>query len=45
MVKYFLKEMNINAYNLKMYSSNFDSPHGLMNNHNYSTAYDLCLLT
>ena len=44
-VKYFLKEMNNNASKLKMFSSNFDSPHGLMNKYNYSTAYDLCLLT
>jgi D-alanyl-D-alanine carboxypeptidase len=44
-VKYFLKEMNANAAKLKMFSSCFDSPHGLMNKFNYSTAYDVCLLT
>lgn len=44
-VKYFLREMNANATKLKMFSSNFDSPHGLMNRFNYSTAYDVCLLT
>ena len=30
-VKYFLKQMNEYAVALKMTSSNFDSPHGLMN--------------
>lgn len=44
MVKYFLKEMNHNAAKLKMYSSSYDSPHGLMNKHNYSTAHDIVLL-
>jgi D-alanyl-D-alanine carboxypeptidase len=44
-IKYFLKEMNLNAVKLRMFSSNFDSPHGLVNKFNYSTAYDLCVLT
>lgn len=45
MVKYFLKEMNLNAHTLKMSASNFDSPHGLMNKYNYSSAYDMCIIT
>ena len=44
-IKYFLREMNLNAVKLKMFSSNFDSPHGLVNKFNYSTAYDACILT
>jgi D-alanyl-D-alanine carboxypeptidase len=44
-LKYFLREMNLNAAKLRMFASNFDSPHGLMNKFNYSSAYDLCLLT
>jgi len=43
-VRYFLKEMNLYAFKLKMFSSQFDSPHGLANKHNYSTANDICLL-
>lgn len=37
--------MNVNGAKLRMFSTNFDSPHGLMNKFNYSTAYDVCLLT
>lgn len=44
-VKYFLKEMNVNCTRLRMFSTNFDSPHGLINKYNYSTAYDMSLLT
>eukprot|EP00347_Sterkiella_histriomuscorum_P009059 403342681 len=44
-VKYFLKEMNDNAYRLQMMSTNYDSPHGLMNTQNYSTAYDIAKLS
>ena len=33
-VRYFLKEMNENAMKLNMFSSYYDSPHGLMNRHN-----------
>lgn len=40
-VKYFLAEMNKNAAKLAMYSTNYDSPHGLMNKWNYSTAHDV----
>lgn len=36
--------MNLNALKLRMFSSLFDSPHGLANKHNYSTASDICLL-
>ena len=43
-VKYFLKQMNDNATSLKMTNSNFDSPHGLMNIQNMSTAYDMARL-
>lgn len=28
-----------------MASTNFDSPHGMMNKHNYSTAYDIAKLS
>jgi len=44
-VKYFLKEMNENAHKLKMSSTHFDSPHGLMNVSNLSTAYDMARLS
>lgn len=37
--------MNLNAVKMKMFSSNFDSPHGLVNKVNYSTGYDVCVLT
>ena len=40
-VKYFIHEMNKNASNLRMYSTHFDSPHGLMNKWSYSTAHDM----
>lgn len=43
-VKYFLKEMNNNADKLNMMDSFYDSPHGLKNIRNFSTAYDVCLL-
>ena len=43
-VRFFLKEMNLYAFKLRMFSSQFDSPHGLANKHNYSTASDVCLL-
>jgi D-alanyl-D-alanine carboxypeptidase len=33
--------MNNNAIKLQMMSTNFDSPHGLMNPQNYSSAYDM----
>ena len=43
-VKYFLKEMNFYAYKLKMNNTLYDSPHGLMNKNNYSTAEDVAIL-
>jgi serine-type D-Ala-D-Ala carboxypeptidase (penicillin-binding protein 5/6) len=43
-VKYFLKEMNNNADKLNMMDSFYDSPHGLKNVRNFSSAYDVCLL-
>ena len=36
--------MNEHAATLKMVNSNFDSPHGLMNIQNVSTAYDMARL-
>ena len=33
--------MNDNAVSLKLMNSFFDSPHGLMNQQNVSTAYDM----
>lgn len=44
-VKYFLKQMNDYAASLKLLNSFFDSPHGLMNPQNVSTAYDMARLT
>lgn len=43
--KYFLKEMNEYADKLHMTSTYFDSPHGLMNIQNYSTAHDMAKLS
>ena len=43
-VRYFLKEMNHQAHLLGMSSSYYDSPHGLMNKSNYSTAEDQAIL-
>ena len=40
-VKYFLKEMNEIASQLKMANTNWDSPHGLTNRENVTTASDL----
>lgn len=40
----FIMEMNVNARKLKMRNTYFDSPHGLPNKNNYSTAYDIALL-
>ena len=37
--------MNDNAASLKLMNSFFDSPHGLMNQANVSTAYDMCRLS
>ena len=44
-VKTFLWEMNKNARNLGMLDTFYDSPHGLRNERNFSTTYDVCLLT
>lgn len=43
-VKYFLKEMNVTAEKLGMHATHYDSPHGLQNTANVSTAYDICKL-
>lgn len=37
--------MNENAHVLKLLNTFFDSPHGLMNPQNVSTAYDMARLT
>jgi serine-type D-Ala-D-Ala carboxypeptidase (penicillin-binding protein 5/6) len=42
--KYFLKEMNANAQKLNMKNTLYDSPHGLMNKSNYSSAEDQAIL-
>ena len=44
-IKMFLWEMNKNARNLGMFDTFYDSPHGLRNCRNFSTTYDVCLLT
>ena len=43
--KYFLKEMNEYAEKYQMTSTYFDSPHGLMNIQNISTAHDMSKLS
>jgi hypothetical protein len=43
-VSRFIKEMNTNAQLLGMKNTNYDSPHGLANRNNKSTAYDIALL-
>jgi hypothetical protein len=40
----FIKEMNKHAAKLGMKNTHFDSPHGLSNKYNYSTAYDVAML-
>ena len=40
----FIQEMNINAKMLGMTNTKFDSPHGLANRQNKSTAYDIAML-
>ena len=40
----FIDEMNKNVQLLQMESSHFDSPHGLVNKNNKSTAYDMAKL-
>ena len=41
----FLTLMNKKAKELKLYNTNFTSPHGLDNENHYTTCYDLALLT
>ena len=41
---YFLHEMNRQAQKLKMFSTHFANPHGLVNQANKSTSYDIALL-
>ena len=41
----FLIEMNRNAKEIGMYDTFYDSPHGLRNDRNFSTAFDVALLT
>lgn len=40
----FIKEMNKNAQKIGMTNTHFDSPHGLANKNNMSTAYDIAML-
>jgi serine-type D-Ala-D-Ala carboxypeptidase (penicillin-binding protein 5/6) len=40
----FIEEMNSTAVEMKLKHTFYDSPHGLSNVHNYSTAYDQCVL-
>lgn len=44
-VRFFLREMNVLAQKLGMTQSVFDSPHGLANSVNVSTAYDMATLS
>ena len=39
-----MKQMNLNAQALDMNDTFYDSPHGLRNQRNFSTAYDVALL-
>ena len=43
-VRHFLKECNSQAHKIGLTSSYYDSPHGLMNKSNYSTAEDQAIL-
>lgn len=43
-IKFFLAEMNKSAQKLGLTDTFYDSPHGLMNKNNISTAHDVCLL-
>ena len=43
-IKYFLREMNLNAQKLNMHDTHYDSPHGLRNERNFSSAYDVSML-
>jgi len=44
-VLHFLEEMNKQAEILSLKNSFYDSPHGLSNSSNKSTAYDVCRLS
>ena len=44
-VRAFIKEMNCQAQKLGMLNTIFDSPHGLANSFNVSTAFDIAVLT
>ena len=44
-IRQFLREMNKYAHRLKLTSTQFDSPHGLSNKCNFSTAKDICALS
>jgi serine-type D-Ala-D-Ala carboxypeptidase (penicillin-binding protein 5/6) len=44
-VKNFIKYMNYYARELNLLSTYYDSPHGLSNPHNYSTANDQAVLS
>ena len=43
--KYFLNEMNVYAQQMDLQQTHFDSPHGLQNIENLSTAYDMAKLS
>lgn len=43
-IKFFLKEMNFQAQKLKLDNTNYDSPHGLSNKCNYTSAIDQAIL-
>ena len=43
--KYFLKEMNLFCQKYGLSQTNFDSPHGLQNVENLSTAFDIAKLS
>lgn len=44
-IRFFLREMNLVGKSIGMTSTIFDSPHGLANNFNISTAYEMALLS
>jgi len=41
----FIREMNELSKEIGLKNTHFDNPHGLNPKENYSTAYDLCLLS
>jgi D-alanyl-D-alanine carboxypeptidase len=44
-VRFFIKEMNTCASHMGLSNTFFDSPHGLANYQNTSTAHDVAILT